>query len=36
MNRDGARWPQGLAPPDHEIADLTGLERVVEQLGTRP
>jgi HAD superfamily hydrolase (TIGR01509 family) len=36
MNRDGARWPEALAPPDHEIADLTGLERVVERLGTRP
>ncbi len=36
MNRSGARWPAGLAPPDHEIADLTALAQLVEQLGSWP
>jgi HAD superfamily hydrolase (TIGR01509 family) len=36
MNRRGAPWPAALAPPDHEISDLHGLERLVQLLGTRP
>jgi HAD superfamily hydrolase (TIGR01509 family) len=36
MNRTGARWPAALPPPDHEIADLAGLVRVVERLQDAP
>ena len=32
MNRAGAAWPAGLPPPDHEVADLDGLEGVVAGL----
>lgn len=32
MNRNGAPWPAGLPPPDHEIADLTELVALVEAL----
>ena len=32
MNRTGATWPESLPRPDHEIADLEALERVVERL----
>lgn len=32
MNRDGAPWPPGLAPADHEVADLDELVVLVERL----
>ncbi len=33
MNRTGAAWPERLAPPDYEIADLDGLVRIIERPG---
>jgi FMN hydrolase / 5-amino-6-(5-phospho-D-ribitylamino)uracil phosphatase len=36
MNRSGAPWPVTLPPPDHEIADLAGLVRLVEGLLAQP
>lgn len=32
MNRARAPWPEALPPPDHEVADLDALVRVVERL----